>query len=118
MVRATREQASNKLLYAALLKLDAAGNWRLNVAVSRSSDSASFDCVLPVTIPSAGLSGLWPYLAFPPIAIAAFALNQKLRKHSLERGVDPINRNRKITEKHRRLLRGAALPIHTKIPLA
>jgi len=87
--RATRGQASNKLLYAALLKLDAAGNWRLNVTVSRGSDSARFDCLLPVTTASAKLSGLWPYLAFPPIAIAAFAVNQKLRKHSLERGVNP-----------------------------
>ena len=90
-VRATREQASNKLLHAALLRLDAPGNWRLNVTVSCSSDGVSFDCVLPVTTPSARLSGLWPYLAFPPIAIAAFALNQKLRRQSLERGVDPGN---------------------------
>jgi hypothetical protein len=90
-VRATRDQASNKLLYAALLRLDAAGNWKLHVAVSHNSDSADFDCLLPVTTPSARLSGLWPYLAFPPIAIAAFALNQKLRRKSLERGVDPGN---------------------------
>ena len=90
-VRATREQASNKLLHAALLRLDAAGNWKLRVAVSHNSDSADFDCLLPVTTPSARLSGLWPYLAFPPIAIAAFALNQKLRRQSLERGVDPGN---------------------------
>jgi hypothetical protein len=121
-VHATREQASNKLLYAAPIKLSATGNWRLKLTVSRSSDSASFDCLLPVTKPSARLSGLWPYLAFPPIVIAAFALNQKLRKRSLERGVDPgyrpINRTLKTTERHRRLLRGAALPIHTKIPLA
>jgi hypothetical protein len=84
-VRATREQASNKLLYAARLKLDATGNWPLQVDVSHGTDSASFNCVLPVTAPSARLSRLWPYLAFPPIAIAAFALNQKLRKNSLEK---------------------------------
>lgn len=84
-VRATREQASNKLLYAAVVKLGAPGNWPLQVAVSRGSDRASFDCVLPVTTTSARLSGLWPCLAFPPIAIALFALNQKLRKSSLEK---------------------------------
>jgi len=84
-VLATRERASNKLLYAALLKLDAPGNWKLNVTVSRSSDTASFDCFLPVTTTLTKLSGLWPYLAFPPIAIAAFALNQKLRRDSLEK---------------------------------
>jgi len=87
-VRATREQASNKLLYAAPLKLDATGDWRLHVTVSRGTDSAGFDCVLPVTRPSIGLTGLWPYLIFPPIVMSAFALNQWLRRHSLERGFE------------------------------
>jgi hypothetical protein len=85
-VRATREQASNKLLYAAPIKLDAYGNWHLHVLVSRTSDNADFDCQLPVSAASAKLGGLWPYLALPPIAIAVFALNQKLRRNSLEKG--------------------------------
>src|SRR5262249_44815805 len=46
-VRATRAQAANKLLYAAPLKLNAAGDWRLHVIVSRGSDYARFDCLLP-----------------------------------------------------------------------
>lgn len=83
-LRATRGEASNKLLYAALFKLDAPGNWPLQVVVSRGSDSARFDCFLPVTTAAARLSGLWPYLAFPPFAIAAFVLNQKLRRDTLE----------------------------------
>lgn len=84
--QATREQASNKLLYATPLKLDATGDWRLHIVVSRGSDSAGFDCLLPVTMASAKLPGLWPYLAFPPIIITAFAINQRLRRHSLEKG--------------------------------
>jgi hypothetical protein len=84
-VRATREQASNKLLYAALLKLDATGNWPLQIIVSRGPDSARFGCLLPMATKSPKLSGLWPWLAFPPLAIAAFALNQKLRRDSLEK---------------------------------
>jgi len=84
-VRAARNQASNKLLYAALLKFDTPGNWRVQVTISRGSDSARFDCVLPVTTASAELLALWPYLAFPPIAIAAFAMNQWLRRHTLEK---------------------------------
>jgi hypothetical protein len=84
-VRATREQASNKLLYAALFNLDAPGNWPLQVIVSRGPDSARFDCLLPVATISPKLPGLWPWLAFPPLAIAAFALNQKLRRNSLEK---------------------------------
>jgi len=83
--RATREQAFNKLLYAAPLELNASGDWRLHVLVSRGSDSAGFDCLLPITMAPAQLSGLWPYLVLPPIAITAFALNQRLRKHSLEK---------------------------------
>jgi hypothetical protein len=85
-VRATREQASNKLLYAAAVELNDAGDWHLHVLVSREADSAGFDCILPVTMASAKSPGLWPYLAFPPIAITAFAMNQRLRRHSLEKG--------------------------------
>jgi len=85
-VRATREQASNKLLYAAPLNLDVPGDWRLHVTVSQRTDTAEFDCLLPVTRQSRGLAGLWPYLIFPPIVILAFAANQWLRRHSLETG--------------------------------
>ena len=81
--RATREQASNKLLYAMPVEFNVPGIWHLHLTVSRGPDSAAFDCPIPVASTSANQSGLWPYLAFPPIAIAAFALNQKLRKPNL-----------------------------------
>jgi hypothetical protein len=87
-VRATREQASNKLLYAAGLNLNAAGDWRLHVDVSRGPDHARFNCLVPVTRTSAKLSGLWPYLALPAIVITAFAMNQRLRRYSLEKGFE------------------------------
>jgi hypothetical protein len=87
-VPATREQASNKLLYAAGLNLNVPGDWRLHIYVSCGSDRARFDCLLPVTRTSTTLSGLWPYLAFPPIVITAFAINQRLRRHSLENAVE------------------------------
>ena len=83
-VRATREQASNKLLYAVPVEVNAAGDWRLHVFVSRGADTASCDCLLPVSLASRKLTGLWAYLALPPIAIVAFAMNQWLRRHSLE----------------------------------
>ncbi len=94
-VRATREQASNKLLYAAPVELDAAGDWKLNVFVSREADTASFDCLLPVTLASGGLKGLWPYLALPPIAITAFAMNQRLRWRSLEKTTMKLSPSRR-----------------------
>jgi len=86
-VRATREQASNKLLYGAPLNLSAAGACLLHVTVSRGPDYARFDCLLPVAKESPKLARLWPYLAFPPIAVTVFALNQKLRRHSLEQTI-------------------------------
>jgi hypothetical protein len=85
IVQATREQASNKLLYAAALKLNATGDWRLHVYVSRGSDSARFDCPLSVPRTSAKPTGLWFCLAFPPIVVIAFAMNQWLRRNSLEK---------------------------------
>jgi len=82
---ATRDQASNKLLYAAPLKLNAPGDWRLHVFVSRGSARARFDCLLSVTQTSAKAPGLWLCLAFPPIVVLAFAMNQWLRRNSLEK---------------------------------
>src|SRR5215813_5076692 len=55
-LRATRNHASNKLLYAAPLKLEAIGDWRLHVMVSQGTDSARFDCLLAVARTSAGLA--------------------------------------------------------------
>ena len=78
-VRASREQASNKLLYAAPVQLNTPGDWKLHVVVSRGTDTARFNCLLPVTLASGKLTGLWPYLLFPPLAIAAFSVNQWLR---------------------------------------
>jgi len=92
-VTATREQASNKLLYAAALNLNSKGDWRLHVHVSRRADNAQFDCLIPVTQASANAAGLWSCLLIPPIAIAGFAINQKLRRHSLEQGPDSQSRS-------------------------
>jgi hypothetical protein len=84
-VRATREQASNKLLYAAPLELNGTGDWKLHVLVSRGTETARFDCLLPVTLESGKLTGVWPYLWLPPLAVAAFAVNQWLRRQSLQK---------------------------------
>jgi len=84
-VKATREQTANKLLYAAILKLNATGNWRLQLNISRGPDNAIFECVLPVSAASTNLRPLRPYLFLPPIIIAFFAMNQWLRKGVLER---------------------------------
>ncbi|HUL51346.1 MAG TPA: hypothetical protein VLU94_02050 [Candidatus Nitrosotalea sp.] len=84
-VRATREQASNKLLYAAPVELDAPGDWKVHMLISRGTDTARFDCLVPVTMRSSKLSGMWPYLSLPLLAVSAFALNQWLRSQSLQK---------------------------------
>jgi hypothetical protein len=83
LVPATREQASNKLLYAAALNLNAVGDWRLRVYVLRGNDKARFECLLPVTQTPAKAPGLWLSLILPPIVIAAFAANQWLRRQQM-----------------------------------
>lgn len=85
IVRATRAQAANKLLYAAPLKLDAPGDWKLHVLVSHGIDSARLDCLLPVALGSDKLSGLFPYLLLPPLVVAVFAVNQGLRRQPLRK---------------------------------
>src|SRR5262245_3400930 len=81
-VQATREKASNKLLYSAPLELNAPGNWKLHVLVSHGTDIARFECLLPVALSSDKFTDLLPYLSLPPLVIATFALNQWLRRQS------------------------------------
>jgi hypothetical protein len=84
-VAATREQASNKLLYAAPIKFSTAGNWRMSAVIARGNDAVKIACAIPVGSPPRRLTGLLPYLALPPLMIALFTINQCLRKPSLEK---------------------------------
>jgi hypothetical protein len=79
-VPATRQQASNKLLYAAPVKFDAAGNWRLQALVECDGESVKIGCNFPVGSPPGRLAGLLPYLLLPPLMVALFALNHGLRR--------------------------------------
>lgn len=75
---ATRAQATNKLLYAALVDLPVAGDWDLEVTVERGSTLERVEAELSAGVPVPDLLSLWPYLAFPPLAIALFVLHQRL----------------------------------------
>jgi len=83
--RATRQTASNKLLYAALLDLPAPGRWDLRVTVDRNGTSGEVACEVTLTPARPRLLAFWPYLAFPPLAIVLFALHSWLRRR---KGVD------------------------------
>jgi hypothetical protein len=76
---ATREAATNKLLYAALLDLPAPGRWTLAAHVRAGARSAVVSCDVDVAPPLAPALAFWPYLALPGVAIALFALHQRLK---------------------------------------
>jgi hypothetical protein len=78
-VAATRRQASNKMLYAAPIRLNAAGNWQLQAFIKRNEDAVKIACTLPVSPPPRKLIALLPYLILPPLMVALFAVNQWLR---------------------------------------
>ncbi len=82
IIRVTRGQGANKLLYSARVAFPITGDWRLHVSVQRDQNEATVDCILPVAHPAGRLAALWPCLAAIPIAIALFALNQWLRRRS------------------------------------
>jgi hypothetical protein len=78
-VAATHRQASNKLLYAAAVKLAVAGDWRWQISVTRGRDAMKMACIVPVGAPPGQWSGLLPYLFLPPLLVGLFALNQWLQ---------------------------------------
>lgn len=77
-VRATRENATNELLYAAAVELPAAGPWRLRVTVEHERETVEVSGELEVAPPAPPLVALWPYLVLPPAVVALFALREWL----------------------------------------
>lgn len=81
-VRATRDQAQNKLLYAASVDLDDPGAWRYSVSV-RTAGGASRPITVSGNIAVAAeqpkLAAYGSYLALPFFCLAIFALHQWLR---------------------------------------
>jgi len=82
-VPATHKQASNKLLYAAPIRLGTAGNWQLEASVERGSEVVKVGCIIPVGSPPRRLTGMVPYLVLPPLMVSLFAINQRLRRQWL-----------------------------------
>lgn len=79
---ATRQQATNKLLYAAPVNVPSAGSWELRITVRHAEEVADVACQIAVATPLPPLLAHWPYLAFPPAAVMVFALHQWLRSRS------------------------------------
>jgi len=74
---ATRQAATNKMLYAARLEFPAAGAWTIEAHVRRT-ESVAVSCAVTVEPPQAALVAHWPYFAAPALIIVVFALHQWL----------------------------------------
>lgn len=74
---ATRQAATNKMLYAAVVTFPAPGPWTLEARVYRGA-SVAVSCAVSVEPPRAAVIAYWPYFAAPALVIALFALHQWL----------------------------------------
>jgi len=70
--RATREQARNKLLYAAPVTLPESGRWNLTITIMRNGERTEAMGTMDVAPTSQMVASYWGYIAFPPLVIAAF----------------------------------------------
>jgi hypothetical protein len=76
--RPTRQQAQNKLLYAAPVTLSESGKWRLALTIFRNGERTDATGTIDVApAPEKALS-YWSYIAFPPSMIALFVVRERL----------------------------------------
>jgi len=80
LVEATRADATNKLLYAALVDLPAPGRWQVDVAVQVGDDGGRITTTLVADDPIPAMLSLWTWLAIPAIVIVLFLCNQWLAR--------------------------------------
>jgi hypothetical protein len=81
-VAATRAQATNKLLYAALVDLPGPGPWNMQVKVRQGAKVAAVSQRFEAARALPPLLAFWPYLGLPPLAVALFIIHQRLSRPS------------------------------------
>jgi len=74
---ATHDAAQNRLLYAANTIISASGTHQISVRLN-DEDVLSTPVEISPALPP--LTHYWAFLAFPPLAIVGFTLNQRLRR--------------------------------------
>lgn len=77
-VRATHEQAQNKLLYAAAIGSGESGKQALVVEVRRGTERAEVSGTIEIARPAPMLAANWEYLMLPGVLIALFAIRERL----------------------------------------
>ena len=81
----TREQARNKLLYAAPVMLSKPGKWRIVVTVLRNGAEASAHDAVEVAPAPDQVASYAGYIAFPPVMIALFVVRERLIRRKSKR---------------------------------
>ena len=84
---ATPEAATNKLLHAAQFELPEPGRWQLEIQVDGVHGRAVIGGELEAAPPLPRWRELWPWIGWPVLAIALFAIHQVLvRRRSAKAG--------------------------------
>ncbi len=86
---ATREAATNKLLHAAQFELPEPGRWQWEVQVEGVHGLAVIGGELEAAPPLPRWRELWPWIGWPVLAIALFAIHQVLARR--RSGVHPLH---------------------------
>ncbi|HEV8039349.1 MAG TPA: hypothetical protein VGP62_10845 [Bryobacteraceae bacterium] len=76
--RLTREQAQNKLLYAAPVTLAKSGKWQLDITILKNGERTSAKGTIDVAPAPEMTASYWSYIAFPPFTIMAFVVRERL----------------------------------------
>jgi hypothetical protein len=86
---ATTEAATNKLLRAALFELPEAGLWEFEVVVQGPLGVGRARCEVEAAQPWPPWLGFWPWVAWPAVVIALFAVHQLLVRRAVHPQSDP-----------------------------
>jgi hypothetical protein len=84
-VHPTREQARNKLLYAAPVMFPQAGQWRISVTIRRNGKDTAAAGMVEVSPPPGKALSYAGYITFPPVMIMLFAIRERLLGRRLQR---------------------------------
>jgi hypothetical protein len=83
ITQATRQNATNKLLYAAPVNLPAPGLWALQVTTQYQEQAADVTCIVTAAAPRSTLRSRWPYAAIVSAMSVGVALHQRHRRRRL-----------------------------------
>jgi len=81
----SREQARNKLLYAATVLFPEPGKWRVDISVRRNGKESNAAGVVEVAPTPGNMTSYAGYIAFPPIMIMLFVTRERLIRRRSQR---------------------------------